>query len=200
MGALYYPLLITTTGIIVSFITSFFATNIMRVDTEDKIEKVLKYQLIISTVLLTPALYYLSILVLPEQFDFELASDVKSIDAFYCVSCGLWSGLIIGVITEWFTSHSYSPVREVADACRVSTATNIIFGLALGYLSVIIPIFCLAITIFVAFELAGMYGIALGALGMLSNLCTALAIDGYGPVSDNAGGMVEMTKLKKEVR
>lgn len=88
----------------------------------------------------------------------------------------------------------------MAEACRVSTASNIIFGLALGYLSVIIPIFCLAITIFVAFELAGMYGIALAALGMLSNLSIALAIDGYGPVSDNAGGMVEMTKLKKEVR
>jgi inorganic pyrophosphatase len=91
-------------------------------------------------------------------------------------------------------------VRDVAKACEISTASNIIFGLALGYLSVIIPIFCLAITIFVAFELAGMYGIALGALGMLSNLCIALAIDGYGPVSDNAGGMVEMSKLKKEVR
>lgn len=200
MGALFFPLLITATGIFVSFITSFFATHVMKVNTEDKIERTLKWQLIISTLLLTPSLYFLCIYALPDNFDFELVQGVTNLFAFYCIMTGLWSGLVIGVVTEYFTSHSYEPTRQVARACRVSTATNIIFGLALGYLSVVIPIFCLAICIFVSFELAGMYGIALAALGMLSNLSISLAIDGYGPISDNAGGMVEMTKLKKEVR
>lgn len=148
----------------------------MRVDEPEKIERTLKYQLIISTILLTPAIYILAYFALPPSFDFELSPGVSSQDCFICVACGLWAGLGIGIVTEYFTSHTYKPVRDVANACRISTASNIIFGLALGYLSVVIPIFCLAITIFIAFELAGMYGIALSALGMLSNLCIALAM------------------------
>jgi len=91
-------------------------------------------------------------------------------------------------------------VREVAEACRTGAATNIIYGLALGYLSNIIPTLCLAATIFCAFSLADMYGIAIAALGMLSNLAIGLAIDGYGPIADNAGGMVEMIHLNKCIR
>jgi inorganic pyrophosphatase len=91
-------------------------------------------------------------------------------------------------------------VREVAESCRTGAATNIIYGLALGYLSSIIPTICLGATIYIAFSVADMYGIALAALGMLSNLSIGLAIDGYGPISDNAGGMVEMIHLKKVIR
>jgi inorganic pyrophosphatase len=201
--SLYFPLLISATGIFISFFTSFFATDLMTVDREEKIETTLKWQLIISTVLLTPALYFLAMNVLPETFSFTRGGEViwvRNIDAFVCVACGLWSGLTIGVITEIFTSHSYSPVREVAESCRTGAATNIIFGLALGYLSTIIPTACLALTIYFSFYLASMYGIALAALGMLSNLAIALAIDGYGPISDNAGGMVEMMHLRKQIR
>lgn len=114
--------------------------------------------------------------------------------------CGLWSGLIIGVITEIFTSNAYSPVQELAEACYMGAAPNIILGLALGYLSTIIPIICLAVTIFVSFSFAGMYGIALAALGMLGCLPIALSIDGYGPISDNAGGIAEMSGLDASVR
>ena len=113
---------------------------------------------------------------------------------------GLWTGLIVGFVTEYYTSHSYRPVREVAESCRTGGATDIIYGLALGYSSCIVPTIGLAATIFVSFTLCGMYGIALAALGMLSNLAIALAIDGYGPISDNAGGMVEMIHLKSEIR
>merc|ERR1719506_2780869 len=123
--------------------------------------------------------------------------EVYPYDAFICVACGLWGGCLIGFITEYFTSHSYTPVREVAESCRTGAATNIIYGLALGYLSAIIPTLCLAFTIYLAFTLADMYGIAIAALGMLSNLAIGLAIDGYGPIADNAGGMVEMVHLKK---
>lgn len=113
---------------------------------------------------------------------------------------GLWSGLIIGLITEYYTSHSYKPVRELADACQTGAATNIIYGIALGNLSAVIPVILLAITAFVCHTLLGMLGIALGALGMLSTLAVGLAIDAYGPVSDNAGGIAEMCELGEEVR
>lgn len=201
--AMLFPLLISATGIFICIVTSFFATHIMVVDTEDKIEKTLKYQLIISTVLLTPALYLLVGMILPETFTFPEAMpplEVKNWHAFVCIACGLWSGLFIGFVTEYFTSSAYTPVREVAEACRTGAATDIIYGLALGYLSCIIPTICLAVTIYFSFYLGSMYGIALAALGMLSNLAIALAIDGYGPISDNAGGMVEMIHLKKEIR
>lgn len=82
----------------------------------------------------------------------------------------------------------------------MGAAPNIILGLALGYMSTIIPILCLAVTIFISFTFAGMYGISLAALGMLGCLPIALAIDGYGPISDNAGGIAEMSNLHKSVR
>lgn len=113
---------------------------------------------------------------------------------------GLWSGLVIGLSTEYYTSHSYGPTRELARACLYDAATNIIKGLALGYMSNIIPIFCLSATVLITFKLAAMYGVALAALGMLGCLPVCLAIDGYGPISDNAGGIAEMCNLDKEVR
>ncbi|KAG5523283.1 hypothetical protein RHGRI_035188 [Rhododendron griersonianum] len=100
---------------------------------------------------------------------------------FLCVSVGLWAGLIIGFVTEYYTSNAFSPVQDVADSCRTGAATNVIFGLALGYKSVIIPIFAIAISIFVSFSFAAMYGVAMAALGMLSTIATGLAIDAYGP-------------------
>merc|ERR1740116_123395 len=121
-------------------------------------------------------------------------------NAWVCCLCGLWSGLLIGYITEIMTSHSYSPVKELANSCTSGAATNIIFGLALGYLSTIIPVVALAITIFVSLKLLGMFGVALAALGMLSNLCIGLTIDAYGPISDNAGGIAEMSELGAIVR
>ena len=113
--------------------------------------------------------------------------------AFICTALGLWSGLIIGVITEYYTSTNYHPVQKVADASKSGAAPNIILGLALGYRSTFIPVMCIAVSIFVSFSLANMYGISLAALGMLATLTTALTIDGYGPIADNAGGIVEMT-------
>jgi len=113
---------------------------------------------------------------------------------------GLWAGLIIGYFTEYMTSHSYTPVREVANSCVTGAATNIIYGLALGYLSTVIPIICIAIASYVSHRILGFYGVSLAALGMLSNLPIGLAIDGYGPISDNAGGIAEMAELGPDVR
>lgn len=98
------------------------------------------------------------------------------------------------------TSYSYKPVKELADSCKTGAATNIIYGLALGYLSTIIPVICLCLLCYYAHTALGYFGVALGALGMLSNLPICLAIDGYGPISDNAGGIAEMAELDKVVR
>merc|ERR1719401_958607 len=113
---------------------------------------------------------------------------------------GLWSGLIIGYVTEYYTSHSYVPVREIAETQKQSAATGIIYGLALGYLSCIVPVMCLGVTILIAHSLCGMFGVALGALGMLGTMTMALTIDAYGPISDNAGGIAEMAGLPETVR
>merc|ERR1719188_704408 len=113
---------------------------------------------------------------------------------------GTIGGLIIGLITEYFTSHTYVPTRELAVACKSGTAVNIIFGMALGYKSCIVPVFVLAAAIFVSFLLCDLYGIALAALGMLSTLACGLTIDGFGPISDNAGGIAEMAMCPEEIR
>jgi len=192
----YYPLMITGSGIIVCLLTSIIALTIMKPKSADKVENTLKWQLIISTVLMTPTLYALAYFCLPETFVFiESGTNCKYYYAFICTATGLWSGLIIGIVTEYYTSSAYKPVQEVAESCKTGAATNIIFGLSLGFYSVLIPILCLAITIFISFKFCDMYGIALAALGMLSTLCIGLTIDGYGPIADNAGGIAEMCDL-----
>jgi len=96
------------------------------------------------------------------------------------------------------TSNSSSPVQDLAESCRKGGAINVINGLALGYYSCAIPVVCITGTIFYAFEKAKMYGIAIAALGMLSNLCVCLSIDAYGPISDNAGGLAELAEFGSE--
>ena len=194
----YYPLMITGAGILVSLVTACIALTCMKPTSIDKVETTLKWQLIISTILMTPVLWLLTYLCLPSSFTFlESGLTCQYYHAFYCTATGLWSGLIIGIVTEYYTSNSYKPVQEVAESCRTGAATNIIYGLSLGFYSVVVPIICLAITIFVSFRLCDMYGIALAALGMLSTLSVALTIDGYGPIADNAGGIAEMCELEE---
>jgi len=108
--------------------------------------------------------------------------------------------MVIGIVTEYYTSHTYTPVREIAHNCKTGAATNVIAGLALGYKSAIIPVFILATVIYTSFSLCDLYGVALAAIGMLSTLATGLTIDAYGPVCDNAGGIAEMSELEPEVR
>jgi len=202
--ALCFPLALSSSGILVSLLTSFASTHLMVVKDQAGIEPSLKRQILVSTLLMTPVVYIICYYFLPDNFTIGVAGQanlaVKNWYIFFCVCCGLWSGMCIGYITEYYTSHSWGPVREVAQACKTGAATNIIFGLALGYKSVIIPVFCLAITIYVSYRLAGMFGIACGALGILSTLPTSLAIDAYGPICDNAGGIAEMAGMREEVR
>jgi len=204
--AMSFPLVLSATGIVVCFFTSFVATHLIKVKRQQDVEPSLKRQLLVSTFLMTPVAFVLAWTFFPDDFiiqrgdELSTRKEVKNYYIFFTVACGLWSGLIIGYITEYYTSHSYVPVREVAKSCETGAATNIIYGLALGYKSVIIPVFCLAITIYVGYSLAGMYGIATAALGILSTLAIGLTIDAYGPICDNAGGIAEMTGMPHDVR
>ena len=204
-SGLMFPVTISAGGIIVCLLCSFMATNIMPVKHEADIETVLKVQLGLTTLVLTPVIYGLAAIFLPSSFDLARVNGVDVISftpvkAWACVISGLWSGCLIGFITEYYTSHSYAPVREVAQSCETGAATNIIYGLALGYRSAILPVSLLAIVVYISFWLGDMYGVALAALGMLANLSTCLAIDVYGPICDNAGGIAEMSELPENVR
>ena len=203
-AGLMFPVAISGGGILVCMICSFLATHIQPVKKESDIEKVLKVQLGATTIMLTGVVYILAYLFLPSKFALKAVSGTvltfTPTKAWGCTVAGLWSGCMIGFITEYYTSHSYKPVREVAASCETGAATNIIYGLALGYKSTILPVTLLSIVIYLSFYLGDMYGVALAALGMLSNLATCLAIDVYGPICDNAGGIAEMSELPETVR
>jgi H+-translocating diphosphatase len=192
--AMVFPVVVSAVGIFVCLICSFLATHIFTVKKESQVELALKVQLISTTVVMIPAIYYTAIFFLPEHFAMKRTVGMEELTlsplkATLCVISGAIGGLIIGLVTEYYTSHSYAPVREVANSCKTGAATNMIYGIALGYKSAIIPVIVLALVIYGSFTLCDMYGVALAAIGFLSNLATGLTIDVYGPVCDNAGGM-----------
>ena len=128
----------------------------------------------------------------------------KSMLGDYTYACAIIAGLIVGIligkITEIYTSADYGSVKKIADQSQTGAATTIISGLGVGMMSTLWPIICICVGIFVAYAFAGVYGIALAAVGMLSTGGMTVAVDAYGPVSDNAGGIAEMSELPHEVR
>jgi len=122
------------------------------------------------------------------------------LDWLWAILVGLSAGIIIGLSTEYYTSYDYRPVREVAENTQTGAATVMISGLATGMISTVIPLIAICVTILVAFEFAGFYGVALAGVGLLSTLGITLATDAYGPVADNAGGIAEQAQLAPEVR
>lgn len=147
--ALVFPIIVSAFGIIVCLLCSFIATHISPVKSQGQVEKALKVQLISTTVLMVPAVFLAADGFLQETFQIRktVGNGVLTLtpdDAAYCVIMGAFGGLIIGLITEYYTSHSYKPVRELADSCKTGAATNMIYGIALGYKSVIIPVLVLS--------------------------------------------------------
>jgi len=195
-------LMMSASGIIACFFTSLLSTHVMKVNRQPEIERTLKIQMGVSGVLESILLLIVAYFWLPSHFCLSMNSQDHTTNwkVFACAMSGLWAGVGIGFVTEYFTSHSYSPVRDVAGSCRTGAATNIIYGLALGYKSVVVPILLMALSIGLSFSIAGMYGVACAALGVLSTLVVSLTIDGYGPISDNAGGIAEMAGLGEAVR
>lgn len=199
-----FPVLVSSVGVIVGLLTLLVRLVCYKVTddiTDGSVEKALKGVLIISTILMSPVAVGLSYVCLPAKFNLD--DSHPNVEWWHCavpILSGLWSGLIIGYVTEYYTSSTYSPVRKIAESQKQSAATGVILGLALGYLSCIVPTICLGLTVLVAHTLAGMFGVALSALGMLGTLTMGLTIDAYGPISDNAGGIAEMSELEPAVR
>ena len=195
VDALLYPIVISAIGIPVSLVTLLM----VRVSSEEQVGPALKKMLIISSVLMAIAMYFVTMAFVPESFVIN-GLDCTALDVYFCFLTGLVAGLVVGLLTEYYTAHEYSPVREVAQSCETGAATNIIFGLALGYKSAVGPYLAIGAAIYIPWILAGMYGVAIASLGMLGTLVIALTIDAYGPVADNAGGIAEMSGMPEHVR
>lgn len=196
-GAMLFPILINALGVLGSFVALFFA----RPKSEDSIESALKTVLIVATIVMAIVLYPITIGLLPKTFTLQGSTQLYTNHGVYwSLLTGLISGMLVGIVTEYYTAHRYRTVRSVAESSQTGAATNIIYGLALGYNSAVVPMLLLALTVVVGISFAGMYGIAIGALGMLSTIAIGLTIDAYGPVADNAGGIAEMSHMGKEIR
>ncbi len=196
INALLYPLLISAVGIPVCLITAMFAR--LKPDAT-QVEPVLRGQLIISTILMSFAIWGVTEWAMIDEFTLGSLTVTRG-GVLASVLSGLWSGLLIGYMTERYTSHGFKHVRRLAAASDKGPAINIIYGLSLGYESAVVPVLAIALTTYISWTYAGMYGIALSAIGMISTIATGLTIDAYGPVSDNAGGIAEMAELPKSVR
>ncbi|MEM7279290.1 MAG: V-type H(+)-translocating pyrophosphatase [Pseudomonadota bacterium] len=195
VDALLYPIAISAVGIPVSLLTILM----VKVKTEAQVGPALKRMLIISSVLMAIAMYFVTLQLVPETFSID-GETYTNVGVYYCFLTGLVAGLIVGLLTEYYTSDAYGPVKEVAESCQTGAATNIIFGLALGYKSSVGPYLAIGAAIYIPWMLAGMYGVAIASLGMLGTLVIALTIDAYGPVADNAGGIAEMAGMDDHVR
>lgn len=196
IGVLLFPMLVNGVGIVASIISLFF----VKANSEEKVEGALKNALIISTALMLAILYPVTNYFFGTTTFMVGAVNVTGSGVFWALAAGLISGLAIGLITEFYTSHRYRPVREVVDASKTGAATNIIYGLALGYNSAVIPMLLIAASVVIGYLTAGMYGIALTAIGMLGTIAVGLTIDAYGPTSDNAGGIAEMAGMGADIR
>ena len=189
------PLMIAASGVIVSIIGTFMVS----VKEGGDPQKALNRGEFGSAAIMVAVIYFLIQTYLPDTF-VQNQEIFTSNGVFFATVIGLLAGLGIGLITEHYTGTGTRPVNSIAKQSMTGAATNIIAGLGVGMQSTALPILIISSSIIGAYYFSGLYGIAMAALGMLANTGIQLAVDAYGPISDNAGGIAEMAELPKEVR